>query len=142
MKPRVFFDTNLLLDLIDERPGYETVAQILQKQSDGELEVCVSVLSLANIAYVLRKRNSAFTIPTLRQMSSLLTVLPMDNGQFDLALMMDGPDFEDVFQAACAVRNQCECILTRNVKDFKIKKGLCRLEHLPPVYSPEQFLTK
>ena len=140
MKRKVFFDTNLLLDLIDQRQGYEQVARILQKHSDGAVEVCISVLSLANIAYVLRKRNSAFTIPTLKQISALLTVLPVGSTQFDLALMLDGPDFEDVLQAACAIENECECIVTRNVKDFKIKRGLSHLYSLPPVLSPDSFL--
>ena len=55
MKPRVFFDTNIILDLIQERPGYDDAARILQKQEDGDIDVCLSVLSVANVAYVLRK---------------------------------------------------------------------------------------
>ena len=38
MKRRVFFDTNIMLDLIQERPGYDAAARILQKQENGELE--------------------------------------------------------------------------------------------------------
>lgn len=140
MIKRVFFDTNLLLDLLDERPGFETVAQILQLHSDERIHICVSVLSLANIAYVLRKRESAYTIPTLKQIAVLLDVLPIDAEQFDRALMLDGPDFEDLLQASCAITNGCECIVTRNVKDFKIKPGLKESQALPPVYSPSEFL--
>ena len=68
MKPRIFLDTNIMLDLIQERPGYEACARVLQRQEDGEIEVCLSVLSMANIAYVLRKTVPPFlVIPTLKQ---------------------------------------------------------------------------
>ena len=29
MRPRVFFDTNIILDLIQERPGYDVAARIV-----------------------------------------------------------------------------------------------------------------
>ena len=70
MKRRVFFDTNIMLDLIQERPGYDAAARILQKQENGELEVCMSTLAIADIAYVLRKTVPApLIVPTLKQIS-------------------------------------------------------------------------
>ena len=38
MKPRIFLDTNIMLDLIQKRPGYEACARVLQRQEDGEAE--------------------------------------------------------------------------------------------------------
>ena len=99
MKPKVFFDTNIVLDLIQGRPGFEYAARILQMQEDEGLTVCVSVLSIANIAYVLRKTVPAgLLIPTLKQISSILSVVPMDDGQIQKAFLLDGPDFEDIMQ--------------------------------------------
>ena len=141
MKPRVFFDTNIMLDLIQERPGYEACAQILQSQEDGEIEVCLSVLSMANIAYVLRKTVPPFlVIPTLKQISSVVHIVPMDNTQLQRSLLMDGPDFEDILQFSCAIANECSILLTHNPRDFHIRKGLAAALPMPKVLTPEEYI--
>ena len=141
MTPSVFFDTNIMLDLLQERPGYEDAARILQLQEDGKLEVCISVLSMANIAYVLRKTVPPFLVaPILKQISSLIRVLPMDDDQLQQALLLDGPDIEDLLQAVCAKVSGCSCLLTHNIKDFRIRKGLHKTFPLPEIQTPEAFL--
>ena len=113
MKQRVLFDTNIILDLIQERPGYDHAARILQKQEDGDLSVCVSVLTMANIAYVLRKTvPSSLIVATLKQISSVMSVIPMDDGQIQQAMLLEGPDFEDIMQFTCAMANGCSVIVT------------------------------
>ena len=140
MKPKVFFDTNIMLDLIQERPGYQYAARILQRQEDGEITVCISILSMANIAYVLRRTiPQNLLVPTLKQISSIVEVIPMDDTQLQKALLMDGPDFEDIMQAACAASNGCQVILTHNPRDFKIRKGLCDTLSLPMIMTPEEY---
>ena len=137
MKPRIFLDTNIMLDLIQERPGYEASARVLQRQEDGEIEVCLSVLSMANIAYVLRKTVPPFlVIPTLKQISSVVRIVSMD----DDALLMDGPDFEDILQLSCAAAHGCTILLTHNPRDFHIRKGLSAASSLPEVLTPEEYL--
>lgn len=141
MKPRVFFDTNIMLDLIQERPGYEACARILQRQEDGEIDVCLSVLSMANIAYVLRKTVPPFLIvPTLKQISSVVRIVQMDDAQLQQSLLMDGPDFEDILQLSCAIANDCTILLTHNPRDFQIRKGLAANSPLPKILTPEEFI--
>jgi len=143
MKPKVFFDTNIVLDLIQGRPGFNHAARILQMQEDGGLTACVSVLSMANIAYVLRKTVPAsLIIPTLKQISSVLSVVPMDDGQIQEAFLLEGPDFEDIMQLTCAMANGCATIVTHNPRDFRIKKGLLDSFTLPEVLTPEAFTAK
>jgi predicted nucleic acid-binding protein len=141
MKRRILFDTNIVLDLIQGRPGYEAAAQVLQRQEDGELDIYVSILSMADIAYVLRKTVAApLIIPTLKQVSSILTVVPMDSGQLQDAILLDGPDFEDILQLCCAVANGCSLVLTHNPRDFKVREGLLGSYPFPQVSTPEAFI--
>ena len=141
MKPLVFFDTNIMLDLIQERPGYADCARILQMQEDGKIEVCLSVLSMANIAYVLRKTVPPFlVIPTLKQISSVVRIVPMDDAQLQRSLLMDGPDFEDILQLSCAIANGCTVLITHNPRDFHIRKGLATVSTVPKVLTPEEFV--
>ena len=140
MNPRVFFDTNIMLDLIQERPGFSAAARILQKQENGEITVCMSILSMADIAYVLRKTVPAsLIVPTLKQISSIVEIVPMDDKQLQEAFLLDGPDFEDLMQFSCAVANNCSIIITHNPRDFRIRKGM--LDHLtmPDIMTPEEF---
>lgn len=119
MTPKAFLDTNILLDLLLERPGYEDSARILQAGEDGEAVLCCSFLTMANLAFILRKTVSATRlVPTLVQIKSLVKVLPMDEGQLSEACFLNGPDFEDILQAVCARQGACTHIVTRNVADF------------------------
>ncbi|MBO4844289.1 MAG: PIN domain-containing protein [Bacteroidales bacterium] len=140
MKPHVFFDTNIMLDLILERPGYQDAARLLQRHEDGEITVCLSILSMANIAYVLRKTiPQNLLVPTLKQISSIVEVIKMDDDQLQKALLMEGPDFEDTLQASCAASCGCQVIITHNPRDFKIRNGLCENITLPSVMTPEEY---
>lgn len=142
MRPRVFFDTNIILDLIQERPGYDAVARILQKQENGDIQVCLSVLSMANVAYVLRKTlPHSLIVPTLKQISSVMEVIPMDDSQFQQALMLSGPDFEDIMQLTCAIAGGCQVIITHNPRDFHVGKGLAEEFQMPEIFTPEEYIT-
>ncbi len=141
MRPRVFFDTNIILDLIQERPGYDAIARILQKQENGDIQVCLSVLSMANVAYVLRKTlPHSLIVPTLKQISSVMEVIPMDDSQFQQALMLSGPDFEDIMQLTCAIAGGCQEIITHNPRDFHVGKGLAEEFKMPEIFTPEEYI--
>ena len=138
---RVFLDTNVVLDLLLQREGYQMPAQIMQLHEEGKITLCQSALSLANIAYVLRKYFSPGGLaPTLKQLSCLSEILPLDESVFEDALMMEGPDFEDILQLVCASHNGCDVFVTRNVKHFNISAGLLKSFNKPEVMTPEDYL--
>ena len=140
MSKRVFLDTNLLLDIVLERPGFEAPLEVLQLASEGNITLYASFLSMANIAYILRKNYKGVLIPTIKQLSALLEVLPMNQAQLEKAMLLDGPDFEDILQAVCAQEGGCEAILTHNPGHFHIGPGLCPTWICPQVSTPEDFL--
>lgn len=45
---------------------------------------------------------------------------------------IDAKDFEDALQYETAIGGNCECIITRNKKDFYFSQI--------PVYTPEEFI--
>lgn len=144
MKPKVFLDTNILLDLLLERPGFEDAAEILQAGEDGRIELYCSFLTMANVAFILRKNTTpARLAPTLMQIKSLIRVLPMDAGQLDDACWIAGRDFEDALQAVCAHAAGCTHIVTRNVADYRFSASNGRavdLSTYPAVCTPEEFV--
>ena len=141
MNPRLFLDTNILLDILLERPGYQSALEVLQAGSDGKVSLHTSILSMANLAYVLRKTlNQNILIPTLKQISILVDVLPMDAAILDKALLLSGPDFEDTLQAVCAAQGNCDLLVTHNPKHFNIQPGLVPDWTSPRIIAPEEFV--
>ena len=140
---KVFLDTNIVLDILLERGNYQAALEILQMGEDGKVELYTSYLSLANIAYIIRKDfSNTDKVITLKQLSSIMTVLPMDGNQFNTALFLDGPDMEDIFQAQCAVSSGCDVIITHNPRDFRISSSLLKDWTCPAVMTPEDYIIR
>jgi Predicted nucleic acid-binding protein, contains PIN domain len=139
---KIFLDTNIILDLLLEREGYEDSAVLFQMQEDGELKLFVSILTMVNVSYIYKKTvGEAMAAANLKYLSALVEVLPMDGDQLQLALMMGGRDFEDALQAVCAAEAGCDYIVTRNDRDFRLRAGAVKKYRIPEVTTPAGFLS-
>lgn len=116
---RIFIDTNVIIDVLMQRDGYLSSARVLALAKNEDITLYVSVLTMANLAYILRKSlrgNDFYT--EMKKLSTLLKVADTTNGHFLSALELQAKDFEDALQYYCAVSNECDTIVTRNKKDF------------------------
>jgi predicted nucleic acid-binding protein len=132
---KVFLDTNVLLDYLAAREPFDHAAQMLIHRADaGEIELYVSVLSVCNIAYILRKLAPDTDIgQTLSELTSLAILTPIDDLIISDALQSPFTDFEDAVQYFSAVHfGGITHLLTRNVADF--------VHSQIPVCTPEQYL--
>lgn len=126
-----------------ERAGYEDSAVLFQMQDDGELELFVSILTMVNVSYIYKKTvGEAMAAANLKYLSALVRVLPMDGEQLQQALMMDGRDFEDAMQAVCAAEAECDYIVTRNDRAFRLRAGAAKKYRIPEVTTPAGFLAR
>lgn len=131
---KVFVDTNIILDFVLCREGQQYAMDLFQMAEEGKIELFVSFLSMANVAYVARKhRTKEELYEYLRELSSLFKILSMDETQFNEALTTIVPDFEDLLQYVCARKSGCDCIVTNNVRDYSFSEI--------PIYKPIQFLS-
>lgn len=132
---KVFVDTNVILDFVLSREGEQYAMDLFQLSEDGKYEIYVSFLTMANVAYVARKHRTREELyEYLRELSSLFRILSMDETQFTEALTTIVPDFEDLLQYVCASNNNCDCIVTNNLRDYTFSEI--------PVYTPAQFLSQ
>ena len=139
---KIFLDTNIILDLLLEREGYEDSAVLFQMHEDGELKLFVSILTMVNVSYIYKKTVSeAMAAANLKYLSALVEVLLMDGDQLQRALMMGGRDFEDALQAVCAAEAGCDYIVTRNDRDFRLRAGAVKKYRIPEVTTPAGFLS-
>jgi len=114
---RVFIDTNILIDYILEREYGQDAKQLLQRGFDGEVKLFASYLTFANMAYILGKKIDIYEL--FGDLNQFITVLPMDEDQFQAALKQPVSDFEDMLQYQCAMASNCDIIITNNKKDFE-----------------------
>ena len=116
---RIFIDTNVIIDVLMQRDGYLSSARVLALARNEDITLYVSVLTMANLAYILRKslKGDSF-YAEMRKLSCLVNVADTTNNHFLSALDLQAKDFEDALQYYCAISNECNIIVTRNKKDF------------------------
>lgn len=130
---KVFFDTNILIDMLEDRRFSETSRAIVSKGEKGKFQMFASLLSFSNIAYIRRKQPTDVIYNDLQNLRKLFTVLEISGKQLDEALKIRIKDFEDNLQFQCAKSAGCDVIVSNNVKDFEGLQGV-------PVMSAEDFI--
>lgn len=120
---KVFLDTNVVLDLILEREYKQEVAQIFAMCEQSLVVLYVSFLTIANLAYIVRKSRTQRQLRTIiADLKLFVNVLPMTDEQLSCALLVDGRDFEGILQYECAKAFECDVIVSRNKKDFSFSE--------------------
>ncbi len=134
MMKRVFVDTNIIIDLLSQRINYfEDSQYFFSFAHDNNIQLFVSTLSFANTHYILSDRLKVSKVRnTLRKFKTLINTVPFDDKILKLALGEEFRDFEDAIQYYSAIQSECEVIITRNKKEFKMSEI--------PVLSALEFL--
>ena len=134
MIPRLFIDTNVMMDLLGERvPHYESIAKIATLADKGKIKMVVSAFSYPTVYYLLSKFESSGNVKEkLRKFRIISEVSDLDEITIEKGLASDFKDFEDALQYHCALKADCDILLTRNAKDFR--------ESSIPVMSADEFL--
>ena len=132
---KLFFDTNVILDLILKRElFFNDVAAIISfSESNDNVKLYVSSLSIVNANYIASKFTSKKNvIESLKMLRLAFDVIEVSVKEIDAALYSDFNDFEDAVQYFTALKMSCNYIITRDSKDFKTSKI--------PALSPNEFL--
>jgi|GEM_PF-173385 predicted nucleic acid-binding protein len=118
---RILFDTNILLDAIDEhRPESQEACFALRHCNGGGDLGLVTSGSLKDVYYVLSKRfGEKQAREAVGLFLDLLVVAPVGEEECVLALKSNEPDFEDGQVRAAAELNDVSIILTRDADAFR-----------------------
>ncbi len=130
---KVFLDTNILLDYVDNREKRELAKRIIDEGTKGHILLVASYLTYANMAFILRHRPKEEKYRLLRLARQGILVANPTTEQLDYALSHEAKDFEDLLQYRCALDADCDVIVTNNTSDFK---EFCLL----PFMSSEDFV--
>lgn len=130
---KVMFDINVVLDIVANRePYYENSrGAYLTAVKNGD-EPCLAVHAVATLYYLLggaatrRQRDAA-----MQWICDSFTIAGAGEDEVQSAWKLGFPDFEDALVVTSALSSGCECIVTRNLADFK--------ESPIPVVAPVDF---
>ena len=129
---KVFLDTNVLLDFVlDRKPFSDYAEKIIASGLTHKKHLFVSALSLANIAYIVRKARKS-PVSVIQELMTWTDVVNLTKHEFQQALKSGFKDFEDALQFYCAQHIQTDVIVTRNTRDYSTSSIL--------VQTPLQFL--
>ena len=118
---RLMIDANILLDVLQKRePHFHDSSLIWKLCETDSAEGYVSSLTVANLIYVMRKElTPKKTEDILQKLKLIFQLSDLSVSDITKAAEMKWNDFEDAVQSTIAERIHADCIITRNVRDFK-----------------------
>jgi predicted nucleic acid-binding protein len=120
-RPRVLFDTNVLLDIVLAREPWATDAVVLlDVAASGGIEGFVAAHAVTTIHYVVEREHDRPTaLMAVADLLSVLQVAELGAADFQRALALELRDYEDAVQVAACLRVGAQFLVTRNAKDFR-----------------------
>ena len=120
--PRVFLDTNILMDYVLFRTDEAlAIEHIFDSSMDLKLSLHIAAHSLTNLFYVLRKEFTAaernIIVLNLR---ALCKVAPVSGENIEKAIASGySSDLEDALQILCAIESDCDYFITQDHELFE-----------------------
>jgi len=123
---RVLLDTNIIIDLIAQREGYQAIQKLLIAQHFGDIELWVSAKSYTDVFFILCKN-----IPSQALQEAFLTTLKhfqvcsVDGVAIEQAATKKWDDFEDCLISVSAENIGADFIVTRDKNGFTKSPVTC-----------------
>jgi predicted nucleic acid-binding protein len=120
-KPRVLFDLNIILEVLQERKEfYDFSARLLAMAETGSIQGWLAAHSVTTLYYLITKDSSSeHARVTLTNLLQFLKIAAVDQNTIEQALNLPYRDFEDAVQVIAALQQRADFIVTRNVKDYQ-----------------------
>jgi len=118
---RLYLDTNIILDYLQNRPNAEFAEKILLKAHKKQIHLFTSVLNFATIYYIERRRGHKTKSIYKRfvLLNKIISTVDQSAQSYLSALKSDFSDFEDALQYFAAIESGSDFLITNNKKDFK-----------------------
>lgn len=129
---RLFLDTNFIIDYFIREDFQGVAEKIITMEKRAQSQFFISYLTVANFAYIMRKMQAEELKSLIKKICNSFIVISNTEAQIQRALELKASDFEDMLQYQAACDANCECIITRNEKDYDFSEI--------PVMSPSAYM--
>ena len=119
---KILVDTNVILDVLLERQNFITDYQsALEKAISRGDRLYFSSSAATDVYYLIRKQtgDKVIALNAIKQMAEFLTFAEVNENCILAATSSKLSNFEDAIVDAVASYVKADCILTRNLDDFK-----------------------
>jgi predicted nucleic acid-binding protein len=129
-------DTNIIIDyLADQAPFADQAERIISLCEHKDVEGYLTASAVTDIYYIMRKIiGHEKTMDSLKLLFSVFEVADVGKSDLIRAMNIGMRDYEDALVAVCAKRVKAECVVTRNIGDFKLSPV--------PSMLPEAFISR
>ncbi len=127
-------DTNVILDvLLGSEPHVSDSAAVVASVETGHCRGLLCATTVTTIHYIARRQlGNHESLDRLADLLSIFGVAAVNEAVIRTATISNMPDFEDAVLHEAARQAGADCIVTRNVEDFRSAQI--------PVYLPAQLL--
>ena len=132
---RVILDTCIIMDAIQNRePFAEDAKSIVRAAANKWFTGCITAKSSTDIYYLTHRctHSDKDTRAILTKLFILFDVIDTAVMDARKAISSEVSDYEDAVMIETAIREDADCIVTRNIKDYS--------KSPVPVYKPAEFL--
>ncbi|WNV57212.1 PIN domain-containing protein [Oscillospiraceae bacterium NTUH-002-81] len=132
---RAVIDTCIVVDALQNREPFCRDAQaIFLLCANRQYEGFLTAKSVTDIYYLTHRQTHSekTTRDVLKKLCTLFGLLDTRGLDIRKAISDEISDFEDAVMIETAIRSGMDCIVTRNIRDYK--------NAFIPVYTPEEFL--
>ena len=121
---KLFVDTNILIDCMENREPFSLGAQkLLMLGALGEADLWMSPSQITDAFYLLsdggKKSLADATAQRLKKVRGTVRICSLGEYDIDAALDSSWDDFEDACLYECARKMKADVIITRNKGDFE-----------------------
>jgi len=135
MNRKIYFDVNIVADILDTRRlNSENVSSLLKYMALENIDIVISEDMISTIFYIDKDEEKVLEFFKIIQNQWIISTFGKDviKDAIDIALQRN-QDLEDVLQSLCAKANGCEAIITNDKNFFD-----CGVE----IYTAKEFLDK
>ena len=121
-KPRLFIDSDVILDLVLQREEhYECAQKLFDQFQQGKNILYTSSIVIANMHFIIRKLHDVkFANSSVSFVSKHLKIMDASNEDIESSIESKFSNFEDGVQYFSALRSKkIDALITGNVKDYK-----------------------
>ncbi|MDR0863579.1 MAG: PIN domain-containing protein [Candidatus Symbiothrix sp.] len=132
---KLLLDTNIAVDIVAKRRGYEASLNVLRLCETRKATGYVTTATIMDLMYILRNYLSPGEARnTVRLLLKIVKLTPVESSDIHNGLNAEMKDYEDAVQLSCAKRIKADYIVTRNISDYT--------ESNTPAILPEKIIPK
>ncbi len=118
---KVLIDTNIILDyLLEREPFREDAESLFMAIALRQITGYVTATTLTDIFYIAYKqtRNIQLAKEAIAKILAIMEICPVNRKVIESAFNFDLNDFEDAVQIFCAINDNLDAIVTRDLRGF------------------------